>query len=231
LGGTIDGSVTHKPSVTADAKPSAKKSGPHFDRTVKMKLDNVALDKVSLLRDAIGAEVGGSLKGAIEITYGESRNDHANGSIDLEIESFWVSDGKKPFKIPALKQIFSSEDITLPQMAIGNVPLSVSVKNGVARIEKFEAKGKDLDINADGIITLREAAADSELNLGLRFKFNDSYKKKGDATAGLLMMLDSEPKLRASKRPDGFYSLRVNGTFGAGPLISPAGASPAGMRP
>lgn len=222
LGGTIEGSVTHKPSVPAP-NAVAVKSGPLFDRTIKMDLDGIELGQLAPVRDAIGTVIGGTLKGSIDITYGETRIDKANGAVNLEVENFWVSDGKTPFKVPALKQVFGSDEITLPRIDIGNLPIQVAVKNGVARIEKMEAKGKDLDLRVDGQITLRENAADSDLRLNLAFKFNDTYKKKGESTAGLLLLLDSEPKLRASKRPDGFYALRVMGLLGGSPQVLPAG--------
>jgi type II secretion system protein N len=236
LGGTIDGSITH--TLTKEPTPSAGKStGPKYDRTVKMELDGIALGELAPVRDAIGTAIGGTLKGTIDVTYGETRIDKANGTVALEVENFWVSDGKTPFKIPALKAVFGSEDITLPQIVIGNMPVQIAVKSGVARIEKMEAKGKDLDLTVGGQITLRENPSDSDMNLTLQFKFNDQYKKKGDSTAGLLLLLDSEPKLRASKRPDGFYSLRIVGLLGGSPQVVPASGTgsmpvhPLGLKP
>lgn len=231
LGGTIEGSVTHKLSANPSPTPPGKKdTGPKYDRTIKMEIDGISLAELGPLRDAIGTAVGGTLKGSIDVTYGETRIDKANGTVSLEVENFWVSDGKTPFKIPALKAVFGSEDITLPQINIGNVPVQVSVKNGVATIEKMEGKGKDLELGVDGRIVLRESVPESDLGVNLRFKFNDSYKKKGESTAGLLLILDSEPKLRASKRPDGFYALRVHGPLG-NPVVAPGpggGAAAAG---
>lgn len=226
IGGTIEGSITHKlsaaPTTPAMPTPGKKDTGPKYDRTIKMDLDSISLAELTPLRDAVGTAVGGTLKGAIDVTYGETRIDKANGTVALEVENFWVSDGKTPFKVPALKAVFGSEDITLPQIVIGNVPVQISVKNGVATIEKFEGKGKDLDLNVDGRVTLRESVPESDLSVGLRFKFNDTYKKKGESTAGLLLLLDSEPKLRASKRPDGYYALRAQGLLG-NPMIAPGG--------
>jgi len=220
LSGTIEGSITHKLSANQTPTPGKKDQGPKYDRTIKMDLDGVSLAELAPLRDAVGTAVGGTLKGSIDVTYGETRIDKANGTVALEVENFWVSDGKIPFKVPALKAVFGSEDITLPQIVIGNVPVQISVKNGVATIEKFEGKGKDLDLNVDGRVTLRESVNESDLAMGLKFKFNDTYKKKGESTAGLLLLLDSEPKLRASKRSDGFYALRVAGPL-ANPIIAP----------
>jgi type II secretion system protein N len=222
LGGTIEGSITHKLSANPTPSAAGKNAGPKYDRTIKMDLDGIALGELAPVRDAIGTAIGGTVKGSIDVTYGETRIDKANGTVALEVENFWVSDGKTPFKVPALKAVFGSEDITLPQIYIGNLPVQISVKNGVARIDKMEAKGKDLDLTVGGQITLRENAAESDMNLSLQFKFNDQYKKKGDSTAGLLLLLDSEPKLRASKRPDGFYSLRIVGLLGGSPQVLPA---------
>lgn len=233
MGGTIEGSVTHK-ATTAPATPTPgkKDTGTKWDRTIKMELDGISLAELTPLRDAVGTAVGGTLKGTIDVTYGETRIDKANGTLALEVENFWISDGKTPFKVPALKAVFGSEDITLPQIVIGNVPVQIGVKNGVATIEKFEGKGKDLELNVDGRVVLRESMAESDLGIGLRFRFNDTYKKKGESTAGLLLLLDSEPKLRASKRPDGFYALRAQGLLG-NPIVAPAsgGAALGGAPP
>jgi hypothetical protein len=62
--------------------------------------------------------------------------------------------------------------------------------------------------------------------LGLRFKFNDSFKKKGPTIEGLLLMLDAVPLLRSAKHGDQ-YSLRVNGTFSGNPSITAGPPPPA----
>ena len=160
----------------------------------------------------------------------EGRADKSTGSIQLELADFGLpgepdADAKGEyrvhFKVPALKLVFGTDQIALPPIAIGTVPIAVTVKNGVAKIDKFSATGKDVDLNLDGQITLREATPESDVNVGLRFKFNDSYKKKTDSAAAVLTILDNEPKLKAGKRPDGFYGLRLSGLLGAALVVSP----------
>jgi type II secretion system protein N len=231
MGGTIEGSVTHKAAVQKDPKAVPLKGGARFDRTIHVDVENLALNEFAPFRDAIGVPIGGTVKGTIELTLGESRADKANGTIDFTVENYWVSDGVVPFKVPALKPIFGSENITLPKIEIGTLPIQVAVKDGIARITKWAATGKDLDVALEGQIVLKDQVALSELQLGLKFKFNESYKKKGDATAGLLFLLDGEPKLKASKRPDGFYALRVQGPLGGSPQILPGGGPGGAMQP
>jgi type II secretion system protein N len=231
MGGTIEGSVTHKAAVPKDPKAPPLKGGGRFDRTIHVEVENLSLNEFGPFRDAIGVPVGGTVKGTIDVTLSESRADKANGSIDFTVDNYWVSDGVVPFKVPALKPIFGSENITLPKIDIGTLPIQIAVKDGVARITKWAASGKDLDVALEGQILLKDQVALSELQLGLKFKFNESYKKKGDATAGLLFLLDGEPKLKAGKRPDGFYALRVNGPLGGSPQIMPAVGPGGTMQP
>ena len=250
LGGTINGSVTHTKTPNASpAKPAdnAKDPGPRYDRVVKIELADLALNEIAPLRDAVGAGLSGTLRGTIDVTLGESRLDKAIGTIALEIENFGLPGENDPeasdackapsapkpcetrrvhFKVPALKAFFSKDEIALPPIAIGNMPIQVSIKNGVARIDKMSAGGKDLEVNLDGQVSLREMLGDSDANLGLRFKFNESYKKKNPAAEGVLMLLDNEPKLKAGKRADGFYGLRLVGLLGGSLQVLPNPGGP-----
>jgi len=260
LGGTIEGSVTHTKTVNpSPPKPTDKDKGDKYDRIIKLELDGVALNEVAPLRDAIGANVTGQLKGSIDLTLGESRVDKANGTVSFDIDGFGVPGELYPDAVEQCKQpgqpqpcetkrvllkmssqksapggFGGGEGMTLPlpPIAIGAMPIQISVKNGVARIDKMSASGKDIEVNLDGQVTLREVTSESDVNVGLRFKFNDSYRKKTPAAEGMLMGLDLDPKLKASKRPDGFYSLRVLGLLGGTLQIvpNPGGApgAPAG---
>jgi type II secretion system protein N len=227
MGGTIEVSITHKPAAEIPNAPPPRpgqKPDPlaKYDRTLHVELDNVSLNELAPLRDAVGAPIGGTMRGSIDLTFPQNRSDKANGTIALDVDGFWISDGKTPFKIPDLKAVFGTDEITLPQIKIGALPIQIEVKNGVAKVQKMEAKGADIDLVVDGQLTLRDPTPESDVALGLRFKFNDSYKKKGEATAGLLMLVDSVPKLRQGKRPDGMYGLRLVGLLGANLQTIPA---------
>jgi type II secretion system protein N len=258
LGGTIEGTVTHTKTVNpTPPKPTDKDKGDKYDRIIKLELDGIALNDVAPLRDAIGANVTGQLKGSIDMTLGESRVDKANGTVAFEIEGFGVPGELYPEAVEQCKQpgqpqpcepkrvllkmsppkggtpgFGGSEGMTLPlpPIAIGAMPIQITVKNGVARIDKMSASGKDIEVNLDGQVTLREVTSESDVNVGLRFKFNESYRKKTPAAEGMLMGLDLDPKLKASKRPDGFYGLRVLGLLGGSLQIVPnPGGGPAGV--
>jgi len=260
LGGTITGSVTHEKSqapTSGATKPSDKDKdkdkGPKVDTIVKIELSDVALNEVAPLRDAVGAGISGTMHGTIDLTLGESRLDKANGTINFDLDGFGLPgendadaaeeckkpDAPKPceskrvhFKLPALKGLgfFSSDVVALPPVSVGTMPIKITIKNGVARIEAA-ATGKDVEVKIDGQITLRELLGDSDVNVGLAFKFNDSYRKKSASAEGALFALDSDPKLKAGHRADGFYSLRLAGLLGASLAVLPAPAGVGGAVP
>jgi type II secretion system protein N len=255
LGGTISGSVSYvKTQNPTPAKPTDKdKGGTKYDRIVKIELADVALNEVAPLRDAIGAGIAGTMRGSIDLNMGESRLDKANGTVTFDVDGFGLpgendtdaaEDCKKPdapkpcesrrvhFKLPALKSVgfFSSDVIALPPVSIGAMPIKITIKNGVARIETA-ATGRDVEVKVDGQISFRELLGDSDVNVGLAFKFNDSYRKKSASAEGALFALDSDPKLKAGKRPDGFYSLRLAGLLGGSLQVLPAPGGIGGATP
>ena len=70
---------------------------------------------------------------------------------------------------------------------------------------------------------MRELAADSAMDINLKFKVNDGYRTKSDVTKSLFGAPGSnapalfelaDAKVKQSKRPDGFYGFHLRGTLG-----------------
>jgi type II secretion system protein N len=201
---------------------------PPYDQTLHAEFSDVNLGQVPLFRDFIGNDLYGTAKGTIDLVSLEGRAERTNGHVTIDIDNCAIGDGKKPFKIAALKAAFSNNDeLNLPAISLGSVSIDVSVESGVMKFKKIESKGKDIDLELDGLVKLKDKTLDSEMQLGLRFKFNDSFKKKGPTIEGLLLMLDAVPFLHSAKHGDQ-YSLRVNGTFSGAPQVTPGPPPPAG---
>ncbi|HEX4627831.1 MAG TPA: hypothetical protein VH137_03495, partial [Gemmatimonadales bacterium] len=99
--------------------------------------------------------------------------------------------------------------------------------------------GKDLEVQGDGRITMREIATDSLLDLQVRFRINDAYRSKSEVTKSLFGAPGSsapalfelaDPKIKQAKRPDGFYGWSLRGPLSR-PDFFPAGGSGAPMPP
>jgi hypothetical protein len=121
-----------------------------------------------------------------------------------------VSDGKT--KIQGL--------IELPAASLGDLVLSAEAKDGVLKIDKLAATGKDLELVGDGRVGLHDGWPSSVADLFIRFKFTDAYRGKNDLTKTLLgapgsttpALIDTQvAKMKKAKRSDGFYGFHAHG--------------------
>jgi type II secretion system protein N len=156
----------------------------------------------------------------VHLTIPEGKASKGVGSIALEIKDAAVGDGKAKIK----------NALALPRVNIGTLTFAAEAKDGVLKITKFVAGGSDLDVQGEGRITMRELATDSLLDLQIRFRINDAYRAKSDLTKTLFgapgstapSLFDmADPKIKQSKRPDGFYGWSFRGALSR-PEISPA---------
>jgi hypothetical protein len=104
-------------------------------------------------------------------------------------------------------------------------------------------------VAGEGRIVLRDSFMDSLSDINLRFRFSDAYRNRNDVTKSLFGTPGStmpalfelaDPRIKASKRPDGFYGWRMvgdlknprfdasasGGSFGSGGANRGAGSIP-----
>ncbi|PIE06000.1 MAG: type II secretion system protein GspN [Sorangium cellulosum] len=194
LGGTLEGTTS--------------KDGE--DRTFSVELENLAVGRIAPLVKMIGLPLTGNLGGSVEMTLPEGKLSKATGGMDLTLADLSVGDGKTKIR----------DTIALPRMVVGELKLTCDISEGRVKVTKFAAGGYDLDFTADGKIKLRDKLAESQADLYLRFKFSDKYKAKDEKTQALFgapgskapaLFEIADPRIRRSKRPDGFYSWRAWG--------------------
>jgi type II secretion system protein N len=193
------------------------------DRSVDVTLDSIDVGKLQPLVDLLGVPVGGKLAGTVRLTMPEGKASKGTGSVSLEILDTSVGDGKAKIK----------GALALPKIEVGTLTFAADAKDGVLKITKLVAGGKDLEVQGDGRITMREMAPDSLLDLQIRFRINDAYRAKSDITKSLFGAPGSnapalfelaDAKIKQSKRPDGFYGWTFRGALSR-PEIFPAGTS------
>jgi hypothetical protein len=134
--------------------------------------------------------------------------------------------------------------LAIPRLGVGTLTLTADVKDGAVRISKIGASSKDVEFAGDGRVMLRDPLSDSAGDFNLRFKINDAYRSKNDTTKSLFGapgstipgVMDLDPKVKQSKRPDGFYAWHGRGPLGkleftpggtGGPGAAPSGAASA----
>jgi type II secretion system protein N len=194
------------------------------DRAVDVTLDAIDIGNVQPLVDLLGVPLGGKLGGTVSLKMPEGKASRGSGAVSLEIQDVSVGDGKAKIK----------GTLALPKMTMGTLTFAADAKDGVMRLSKLVAGGKDVDVQGDGKITLRELATDSLLDLQIRFRINDVYRAKSDLTKTLFGAPGStapalfelaDPQIKASKRPDGFFAWAFAGPL-SHPRVTPAPAGP-----
>ncbi len=183
------------------------------DRSIDLTLDALDVGKLQPLADLLGVPLGGTLSGTIRLTMPDGKASKASGAVALDFKDVWVGDGKAKIK----------GALALPRIDVGALTIAGEAKDGVLKISKFVAGGKDLEVQGDGRVTMRELATDSLVDLNLKFKVNDAYRTKNDVTQSLFGAPGSnapalfelaDPKIKQSKRPDGFYAWFLRGALG-----------------
>jgi type II secretion system protein N len=178
-------------------------------RHLELELEDLALAKMSMLADAVGLPLAGTLGGTIEFALPEGKLAKAEGTINLKIEGLSAGDGKAKIR----------DAIALPKVEAGDLTVEGEASSGQLKINNFAAVGPDLELAADGSVRLRDPVASSMLALTARFRFTDRYMGKNDMTRALFGapgssmpgLFDLDSKNKRAKGPDGFYGWRVGG--------------------
>jgi type II secretion system protein N len=198
-------------------------------RAVEVTLDSVDLGELAPLVQLLGVPLGGKLGGSVRLTMPEGRASKGAGTVALEATDVSVGDGKAKLK----------GALALPKIDVGPISFTAEAKDGVLKIGKLVAGGKDVELQGEGRIMMRDLATDSLCDAQVRFKINDAYKAKSDMTktlfgapgsnaAGLFELADA--RIRTSKRADGYYAWNIRGPLGSPEFVPVGGAATMGMQ-
>jgi type II secretion system protein N len=186
------------------------------EQSLAVKLSQVAVGDIPMISDLAGLPLKGLVDGEIDVTLPEKLPTKAEGKVTLTMDGISAGDGKaKVLKV-----------IALPELKVGTVKVAATITEGKVKLDTVSAKGADFEMIMDGNVRLREPIGSSLLDMGMRFRFLDSYKNKNDITKGLFGsngvpgLFEMDEKVRRAKREDGFYGWRVVGTMEK-PLVEP----------
>jgi type II secretion system protein N len=201
---------------------------------LEVAVENVDIGQVDALGDVVsGLPLTGTLKGKIAFVIPEQKLAKATGTVALSIADLTAGDGKSKI----------AGKLALPKLNVGAFELEAEAKEGVLKVDKLGTQGQDLDLGGDGKVLLRDPFGESNADLYLRFRFADAYKGKNEMTKSLFGAPGSsapalfelaDPRIRTSKRPDGFYGWHMTGLM-KDPRFEPSptggGSSPLPAKP
>jgi type II secretion system protein N len=199
-----------------EGRYDAAKDGPmHFES----ELDALDIGKVGL-GSMIGLPLFGEASGDVDITLSDKPAE-TQGNVDLKVERVKLGDAKgAKLRVPGM-----SGPLTLDTIDAGTLELKLAIKDGVATIERFESKGKDVELNSSGSIRLAQQLGQSRADITLAARFSDAYRHKSDRTKSMFELLNMQHVVG----PDG--ELRVKLTGGLDALRAlPAPAAPGAAK-
>ncbi len=173
------------------------------ERIVDITAKGLALGEVTPLTQAIGLPAEGTLSGVAHLQLPEGKPSKANGTVKLELADMALGDGKT--------------GLGLPKFNIGTLPIEAEAKDGVVKIARFSVSGRDLELQGDGKLTLRDGSLnEAQGDLSFRFRFSESYKGKNEQTKTLLQGPRSllEMTQSAAKTPEGYFGWSMTGPLG-----------------
>ena len=207
------------------------------DETVHLeaKIESVDLRQIGVIRSLIGLPVAGTLGGTVDVTLERERprdptatpqppstpaeeRPETTGNVNLTIAGLAIGDGQAKFVPTGMR-----DGIRIARINAGDLRLRLSVRNGTAQIEELAARTSHIDLQGAGTIRLREAIANSIVDVMLRFKFGDEYRNQNELTRTMFLLMDVLPEVQSARTPDGFLQFRFSGVLSQTPRPSPAG--------
>lgn len=190
------------------------------DRDIDLEFEDVAVGKLGPIEQALGVPLDGKLFGTVSLMLPGGKASKGNGKIALELRDVALGDGKAKLSLGP-----GFGGIALPRLNVGNLTIDGEAKDGVLKIAKVKSGGKDLDIDGEGRVQMKELANDSVVDVTLKLKVAEGYKNKNDMTKGLFAALEFSPDGKAAKTSEGGYAVRLSGVLGR---LKPAPAGNAG---
>jgi type II secretion system protein N len=180
-------------------------------------INDINLEALPILRKFTKVPLAGTLNGEIALTM-PSEVAESSGNVEITIEGLNVGDGKTKLDIPGWG------GLTLDKADVGNMELLVAVEEGSAKIVRATSHGKDLELDVLGKVRLLRPLGRSELNLMLRVKIQDAYKKRSAKVATMLELASSG--IKAAQTADGAIQYVVAGSLAGRLRPKAAGTQP-----
>lgn len=160
------------------------------------------LEKMDFLRAEADLDLRGTVNTLKMDFRGPGKLSRSEGNIDLQATGFQMDPAGLNLGLP------------LPMLEIGPVVIRATIRAGRLSFERgaLGGTGRDVEINAEGGLNLKDPFEFSDLDLRLRLKVSEKITKA---------LPYVETMLAPNKRADGYYGLKLSGNLAAPALPTP----------
>lgn len=107
--------------------------------------------------------------------------------------------------------------LTIDPISVAAIECLVSVREGTAEFEIFDAESEDFDIQIMGTVALADSLSRSRFDVYLMFRFLDGYLDKSDRAQMLVSNINQfSREFKRAQRDDGYWGFRYRGMPGTG---------------
>ena len=202
-------------------------------RVFELAVENIDISQIDAIGDFVaGLPLTGTLKGKLAWALPEQKLAKATGTVELSIADLTAGDGKSKI----------AGKLALPKLNVGAFELSAEAKEGALKVDKL-GMGAGPRSGKEGKRSRCGRFPDIRLFVSA-VSVADAYKGRRDGgialqRAGIVgpaLFELADPRIRTSKRPDGFYGWHMSGLlkdprFEPSPTGGSAGSSPSPGRP
>ncbi|MFL5311796.1 MAG: type II secretion system protein GspN [Myxococcales bacterium] len=167
-------------------------SDPKLPGLQSLRLDAPDLDLRALpLKDLAGVDGSGRASLKIDVSSLQPA-DASTGTLSLTGRQLGVTSG-------------NVRGFPVPRTSLGDVDVSVTVDKGVARVDRAQARGGDLDAEVDGTVRLRALLSLSQADLHVRFRPGDRWLNENGLIKSALGLVQN------ARQQDGAYVFSFSG--------------------
>ncbi len=171
---------------------AALSNDPKLPGLSSLRLEARDLDLQTLpLKDLAGVEASGKLQIKADLA-SLLPADSAGGAVTVALENGVVTGG-------------SVQGFPMPKTALGRVDLNLLVEKGVAKVERTQARGGDLDADLDGNVSLRPLLSLSQADLHVRFRPSDKWLNDNAMIKGAMGLIQN------ARQGDGSFIFTFSG--------------------
>jgi type II secretion system protein N len=153
-----------------------------------LRTEDVSLESVPGL-DAItgGAPIVGPFAASLKLNLPKGKWAAASGALQASCSGCTIGDGVTKVRPPnpGQQNAFTSEGMTLPRIRLGEFTGRIQINKGVACIERFQARGGDIELTLDGGVKLADPFKEAQAMLLARLKTSEEFRKASVRNAAL----------------------------------------------
>jgi type II secretion system protein N len=157
-----------------------------------LRLDSPDIDLHALpLKDLTGVDANGRATLQVDLSSLQPA-DTAGGTVSLSGRQVAVNGG-------------AVSGCPVPRTALGDVNGAITIDKGIARIDRAQARGGDVDVEADGTVRLRALLSLSQADLHVRLRPADRWLNDNAMIKSALGLVQN------ARQPDGSYVFSFSG--------------------